>query len=321
MSQLRPSYASSRAWFIRRASSLARRRGRRRAGRAPDPRSLQPRDRRASARCADAAQPAPTAADAQRSSSRRTSASSAAIPTSGYSDNALWQGGRPAHAARSSGSATTPIAQTGDAAARRCCATDYPSSPLVPRGRRRHAARSWRTRQPRRPAIAGRRRRRSRPCAGAPLAAAEPVEPNARRLAVPRRDAPTGRARSAAIKRTALPDGVRVTIELDGEVAYRAASGSRTRAGCSSTCAARTTRRAARRDAQVRRRRRAGDSRSGGIRRTRRASCWTRKASTATACSRSTTRTASSSTSAPRRAAGAGDRVRARRRLSSHRER
>jgi N-acetylmuramoyl-L-alanine amidase len=120
------------------------------------------------------------------------------FPGSGYSDNALWQ------AANLALMASQQFAQDVDArTAVRLLAqlqTQYPASSLVPR-----AAELLRALDP--PAVA--------------TSADAPAVPEARNDA-PRPVTPAAPVMIRDIKRTAIPDGMRVTIEMDAETSFRA---------------------------------------------------------------------------------------------------
>ena len=125
-------------------------------------------------------------------------------PASGYSDNALWQ------AANLSFLAYDEFSQAADRrAGLRLLALlrqEYPSSSLVARAG----------------AIAKQREAEARvaPPAPAPAPAAPPAEPPAP-AAVSAADRPAAdRAAIRDVRRTTLPDGVRLTIELDRETTY-----------------------------------------------------------------------------------------------------
>lgn len=124
------------------------------------------------------------------------------FPASAYSDNALWQAGQLAVLA------FERYGQTSDKeTAARVLAqlrAQYPSSSLVPRAE--EVIRGLDAPSPTARAVG------TAMLAKAPPAPAEPRDP-----------APSGPSAVTirGIKRTALPDGVRVTIELDGEALYR----------------------------------------------------------------------------------------------------
>lgn len=139
-------------------------------------------------------------------------------PVSGYSDNALWQ------AANLSLLAYDEFKQAADRRAGlrllELLKTQYPSSSLVARAtaiaRQREkvaAAPAPPLPAPTRsapPAPAPERTEDPPPAPSAPAAASTPRETSASREAVAIRD----------VRRTELPDGIRITIELDGETPY-----------------------------------------------------------------------------------------------------
>ena len=111
------------------------------------------------------------------------------FPTSGYADNALWQGASLAEAAYQK----LNRAEDRDKALRlyRWLIAEYPASSFVRQANSKIAALTAPALLPAAPVIA----------------AAAPLSPD--------------RATLTSIQRTVLPDGVRVTLELDREVAYR----------------------------------------------------------------------------------------------------
>jgi N-acetylmuramoyl-L-alanine amidase len=118
-------------------------------------------------------------------------------PTSGYADNALWQGASLADAAYQKFSQ----ADDRERAVRlyRWLVAEYPTSPLVKRANQQLAALE-RPKPAASPAVTA-------PAPAAPVvAAAAPAAPAATLL---------------SIQRAVLPDTVRITLELDREVAYR----------------------------------------------------------------------------------------------------
>jgi len=128
-------------------------------------------------------------------------------PTSGYADNALWQGGR---------LALDAFARFGEVADRntgvrllRRLAATYPFSKLAPQVPEQLAA----VNVEKAAADAAPPRSQARPAPATPTATAATQTPRT----------PPSRERVATIreiKRSVLPDAVRVTIELDGEVAF-----------------------------------------------------------------------------------------------------
>ncbi len=137
------------------------------------------------------------------------------FPKSGYTDNALWQGANLAILA---------FERFGNPADRQTAVRlltllrhEYPSSPFRPRV----AGQLEALETPRPAAIV---KPTPPPVLSTPLAgqlvAAEPVVPKSTDLAAPAPATPTV-ATIKEIKRVPLPDGVRVSIELDAELAYR----------------------------------------------------------------------------------------------------
>lgn len=118
-------------------------------------------------------------------------------PTSGYADNALWQ------AASLADAAYQKFGQPEDRerAVRlyRWLVTEYPTSPLVQRATQQLAALE-----------------RPKPAAVPAVAAAPPAP-----VPAPAAGSPTAAATLLSIQRAVLPDTVRITLELDREVAYR----------------------------------------------------------------------------------------------------
>jgi N-acetylmuramoyl-L-alanine amidase len=143
-------------------------------------------------------------------------------PASGYSDNALWQAGR---------LALDAFARFGQWQDRetgvrllRNLATAYPTSKLareVPDQLARIQAAADAPRQPRAPAVRdGSGPDRNGPGRNGPDRTAGPAERSQPR-GEPALPARAGLALIRDIRRVVLPDVVRVTIELDGEVAFR----------------------------------------------------------------------------------------------------
>jgi len=155
-------------------------------------------------------------------------------PRSGYSDNALWQGGNLALLA---------FERFGQADDRRTAVRlltrlkdQYPSSSLVPRAVET-IARAASARPPASTAAASPPRASSQP-APASRTAGTPAAPAVRNTSVPESAVHAAEPRDAAsagepapsrpgvvtirdIRSTPLPDGVRVSIEMDGESIYR----------------------------------------------------------------------------------------------------
>ena len=126
-------------------------------------------------------------------------------PTSGYCDNALWQ---------AANLAALAYDRFGDDVDRRTASrllallkNEYPSSKLVPQAG---------------DTLAGLERRAAAPdldLRAAPVTAPRPTISDA--MSRPRPDAPvTGVATLKDVRRTVLPDGVRITVEIDAETAY-----------------------------------------------------------------------------------------------------
>jgi N-acetylmuramoyl-L-alanine amidase len=137
------------------------------------------------------------------------------FPKSGYTDNALWQGANLAILA---------FERFGNPADRQTAVrlltllrNEYPSSPFRPRVAAQlealEARRPPAVAPPTPPPVS------STPLSGQ-LVAAEPLVPKSTELAAPAPATPTV-ATIKEIKRVPLPDGVRVSIELDAESMYR----------------------------------------------------------------------------------------------------
>jgi N-acetylmuramoyl-L-alanine amidase len=121
------------------------------------------------------------------------------FPTSGYADNALWQAANLADAAYQKF-----LKEEDRQRALRFyewLAKEYPTSNLVAKATRQIAALT-----------------QARPAGPATESTAPPSIAG---ITVPAGPAPSGRATLTSIQRAVLPDSVRITLELDREVAYR----------------------------------------------------------------------------------------------------
>ena len=140
------------------------------------------------------------------------------FPRSGYSDNALWQ------AAQLSWLAFERFGESSDRAAAVRLFTrlraEYPSSSLarrVPEMLRDIEAAGRSTPEPSAQTVS------ARPAEASPARAETPAAAGEQPAAATARSAPRGRLVTIRdVKRTEIPDGVRVTIEMDGESLYRA---------------------------------------------------------------------------------------------------